>query len=76
MLTQKKYPRLFSFEFFPPKTAQGEEKLQIVQEQLAYLNPDFFSVTFGAGGSTRDKTYESVLGIQKKVLLRHHIYLV
>ena len=66
MLTQKKYPRLFSFEFFPPKTAQGEEKLQIVQEQLAHLNPDFFSVTFGAGGSTRDKTYESVLGIQKK----------
>jgi methylenetetrahydrofolate reductase (NADPH) len=66
MLTQKKYPRLFSFEFFPPKTEQGEAKLQLVQEQLAPLQPDFFSVTFGAGGSTRDKTYETVIGIQKK----------
>jgi methylenetetrahydrofolate reductase (NADH) len=66
MLTQKKYPRLFSFEFFPPKTEQGEAKLQLVQEQLRPLQPDFFSVTFGAGGSTRDKTYETVIGIQKK----------
>jgi methylenetetrahydrofolate reductase (NADH) len=66
MLTQKKYPRLFSFEFFPPKTEQGEAKLQLVQEQLTPLQPDFFSVTFGAGGSTRDKTYETVIDIQKK----------
>ncbi len=66
MRSQEKYERLFSFEFYPPKTEEGVVNLQLVQQQLAELNPDFFSVTFGAGGSTRDNTYEAVLKIQNK----------
>ena len=58
--------KLFSFEFYPPKTEEGVANLQIVQTKLAETNPDFFSVTFGAGGSTRDKTFETVVAIQKK----------
>lgn len=57
---------LYSFEFYPPKTEEGEANLQIVHSQLAKLNPDFFSVTFGAGGSTRDKTFATVIDIQAK----------
>lgn len=53
-----------SFEFFPPKTAEGMAKLHAAREQLAQLNPKFFSVTFGAGGSTRDRTLETVLEIK------------
>ena len=56
---------LFSFEFFPPKSDEGATSLEIVQQQLSQLSPDFFSVTFGAGGSTRDKTYETVINIQQ-----------
>src|SRR3569832_2392575 len=56
--------RTFSFEFFPPKTAEGTEKLRATRKQLAQLNPKFFSVTFGAGGSTRDRTLETVSEIQ------------
>ena len=56
--------RTFSFEFFPPKTAEGTEKLRATRKQLAQLNPKFFSVTFGAGGSTRDRTLETVCEIQ------------
>jgi methylenetetrahydrofolate reductase (NADPH) len=48
-------PRL-SFEFFPPKTPEGKQKLLKVREDLSELNPEFFSVTYGAGGSTRDNT--------------------
>jgi len=48
-------PRL-SFEFFPPKTPEGKEKLIRVRDQLNEFAPDFFSVTYGAGGSTRDNT--------------------
>lgn len=51
----------FSFEFFPPKTEQGKEKLEQLWQDLQQLNPAFFSVTYGAGGSTRDNT----LGIVK-----------
>lgn len=54
-----------SFEFFPPKTTEGIEKLRDTRMQLAKFNPEFFSVTFGAGGSTRDRTLETVLEIQK-----------
>ena len=60
MQSQTQFKRRFSFEFFPPKTDQGKEKLQNVRNQLAEVNPDFFSVTFGAGGSTRDRTIETV----------------
>ena len=55
-----------SFEFFPPKTAEGIEKLRETRKELAQFNPDFFSVTFGAGGSTRDRTMETVLEIQRE----------
>ena len=56
--------RIFSIEFFPPKTPEGIEKLRNARRQLAQLHPRFFSVTFGAGGSTRDRTLETVLEIQ------------
>lgn len=56
--------RTFSFEFFPPKTPEGVEKLRATRAQLAQLKPKFFSVTFGAGGSTRDRTLETVREIQ------------
>jgi methylenetetrahydrofolate reductase (NADPH) len=53
----------FSFEFFPPKTPEGADKLSAVRERLAALKPAFFSVTFGAGGSTREGTWNTVTGI-------------
>ncbi len=53
-----------SFEFFPPQTAAGVEKLRAARIKLAQLSPEFFSVTFGAGGSTRDRTREIVLEIK------------
>ncbi len=53
-----------SFEFFPPQTDEGVEKLTNTRRQLATLNPEFFSVTFGAGGSTRDRTLETVTQIK------------
>ena len=53
-----------SFEFFPPNTPEGREKLRITTAELARLGPKFFSVTYGAGGSTRDRTLETVLEIQ------------
>ena len=56
--------RTFSIEFFPPKTPEGVAKLRDTRRQLAQLGPKFFSVTFGAGGSTRDRTLETVLEIQ------------
>lgn len=54
-----------SFEFFPPKTTEGIEKLRETRTQLAKYNPEFFSVTFGAGGSTRDRTMDTVFEIQR-----------
>lgn len=69
MHTQTKHPRLFSFEFYPPKTEEGAASLQVVYKKLAALKPDFFSVTFGAGGSTRDRTYDSVLDIQRQGII-------
>jgi methylenetetrahydrofolate reductase (NADPH) len=56
--------QLFSFEFFPPQTPEGVEKLVTVRKQLAALNPEFFSVTFGAGGSTQDRTIETIRQIK------------
>jgi methylenetetrahydrofolate reductase (NADPH) len=60
------YP--YSFEFFPPKTAEGMATLRDARAELAKFNPEFFSVTFGAGGSTRDRTMETVLDIQQQGL--------
>jgi len=56
--------RTFSFEFFPPNTPEGRDKLRTVTAELAVLQPKFFSVTYGAGGSTRDRTLDTVLEIQ------------
>ncbi len=56
----------FSFEFFPPQTAEGMEKLTATRKQLAMLKPEFFSVTFGAGGSTQERTLETVLQIKSE----------
>jgi len=56
--------RIFSFEFFPPATPEGATKLSATRAQLGELGPKFFSVTYGAGGSTRDRTLAAVLDIQ------------
>lgn len=49
-----------SFEFFPPKTSEGTDKLRLVRQQLYALKPEFCSVTFGAGGSTQEGTFNTV----------------
>lgn len=64
MDSQRQHERVFSFEFFPPKTDKGVANLRRVREQLARLEPRFFSVTFGAGGSTQERTFETVSEIQ------------
>jgi len=56
--------RIYSFEFFPPKTPEGMQKLQETRNQLAQLKPKFFSVTYGAGGSTQERTLEAAVDIQ------------
>ncbi len=55
-----------SFEFFPPKTPEGERQLFETVEELKYLNPTFVSVTYGAGGSTRDRTRNVVRRIHEE----------
>ena len=55
-MTETKY----SFELFPPKTEQGAEKLKLAVKRLAEKKPEYFSVTFGAGGSTQEGTFETV----------------
>src|SRR5215203_549957 len=60
MQTQYKYPKVFSVELFPPRTPAGEENLAVALGPLAALEPAFFSVTFGAGGTTRSGTLEIV----------------
>ncbi len=55
----------YSFEFFPPKTEEGISKLTATSRALAAVKPRFFSVTFGAGGSTRDRTFGTVIELQK-----------
>ena len=64
MESQKKFARTFSFEFFPPNTPEGAEKLAQTAKQLAQLKPKFFSVTYGAGGSTRERTLRAVLDLR------------
>lgn len=58
-----------SFEFFPPRTPKGFEQLAAVRDDLAKFGPAFFSVTYGAGGSTREGTYEAV----KSMLQAGHV---
>ena len=63
-MTDKHLPPIpFSFEFFPPNTPVGDAKLKTVVQELASVHPEFFSVTYGAGGSTRDKTLATVSSI-------------
>jgi methylenetetrahydrofolate reductase (NADPH) len=59
--------RRYSFEFFPAKTEAGHEKLLNTARQLAAYKPDFFSCTYGAGGSTRDRTLNTVLQLDGEV---------
>ncbi|QBC42464.1 methylenetetrahydrofolate reductase [NAD(P)H] [Iodobacter fluviatilis] len=59
-------PSPISFEFFPPRTAEGAEKLRNTRRQLAQFKPEFFSVTFGAGGTTQEGTLNAVLDIQSE----------
>ena len=69
MRSQEESAHIFSFEFFPPKTPEGVEKLRATRRQLAQLKPAFFSVTFGAGGSTRDRTHATIARILKETRL-------
>jgi methylenetetrahydrofolate reductase (NADPH) len=62
-------PPLVSFEFFPPKTDEAEKKLWATIERLAPLAPRFVSVTYGAGGSTRERTHATVVRIRRETTL-------
>ena len=55
----------FSFEFFPPRTDEGAQNLRAALEALRPMEPDFASVTYGAGGSTRDRTLEIVTTLKR-----------
>lgn len=64
MDSQKRHPKIFSCEFFPPNTDEGMRKLFAAREELMRMRPAFFSVTYGAGGSTRERTFEAIQAIQ------------
>ena len=66
IITAREQP-VFSFEFFPPKTDEGERKLRATLESLAELEPDFASVTYGAGGSSRNRTLEVTKWLKQQV---------
>ena len=59
-------PLSFSFELFPPRTPEGVAKLTAVIGQLAAVGPNYFSITYGAGGSTQDGTYETLVTVVKQ----------
>lgn len=65
MNTETTLSKPVSFEFFPPRTEKGVEALHKTREELIPLDPQYFSVTFGAGGSTQDPTINTVLDIQQ-----------
>jgi methylenetetrahydrofolate reductase (NADPH) len=62
-------PTTFSFEFFPPKTDKASDELFGIIAQLQALNPSFVSVTYGAGGSTRERTHDLIVRIQRETRL-------
>src|SRR5437764_1655966 len=63
------HPTTFSFEFFPPKTDEASESLFATIAQLQVLQPSFVSVTYGAGGSTRERTHDLIVRIQRETTL-------
>jgi methylenetetrahydrofolate reductase (NADPH) len=65
MKSQQKYAQKLSLEFFPPRTEVGMEKLKTVIEGYGTINPEYMSVTYGAGGTTQEKTLETVRYIQQ-----------
>ncbi len=65
MDSQKKYPKAYSVEFFPPKSEESAAKLRDTCAKLAPLKPCFASVTFGAGGSTQERTFDTVREIKQ-----------
>ena len=69
MMRSLKNQLTYSFEFFPPKDVEGEERLWAAMSQLESISPDFISVTYGAGGSTRDRT----IRITSEITARTHI---
>jgi methylenetetrahydrofolate reductase (NADPH) len=66
MASKSVYEKDYSFEFFPPRSPEAEQQLIRTSENLAQLNPRFFSVTFGAGGTTRAKTRETVIDLKHR----------
>lgn len=66
MKSQQQYPQKLSLEFFPPRTEQGTEKLKAVIEEIGLFKPDYISVTYGAGGTTQEKTMQTVSYIQEQ----------
>lgn len=68
MDSQKKFPRVFSCEYFPPKDDDARTKLHATTNELATLEPKYFSVTYGAGGSTQAGTYDTVKWIKDQGL--------
>lgn len=64
MEPKNQYEKEYSFEFFPPRSAEAEELLVNTSDMLAALNPLFFSVTYGADGTSRDKTRETVMNLK------------
>ena len=65
---EEKTNNQFSIEFFPPKNVENEAKLDRVFEKLSKLKPHFFSVTYGAGGSTKKGTQELTFRYQKRLM--------
>lgn len=66
MKTQDQHPKHYSFEFYPPKGGKSSKMLAQARMELAKLGPDFFSVTFGAGGTTRSGTLETVVDTMRE----------
>jgi methylenetetrahydrofolate reductase (NADPH) len=60
MQSQKRFDKVFSFELFPPKTDAGVDRLHLTVTELSAVNPAYFSVTYGAGGSTQERTLSTV----------------